>query len=88
MRELLREVVLSGTAQRAKELDREIYGKTGTTNDFSDAWFVGFDNYLLVSVWVGRDNHKPIGPKEAGSRTALPIWIDFMKDVYPPEVLK
>ncbi|HHW20847.1 penicillin-binding protein 1A [Thermodesulfovibrio thiophilus] len=88
MRELLREVVLSGTAQRAKELDREVYGKTGTTNDFSDAWFVGFDNYLLVSVWVGRDNHKPIGPKEAGSRTALPIWIDFMKDVYPPEVLK
>ena len=79
MRELLREVVLSGTAQRAKELQREVYGKTGTTNDYSDAWFVGFDDDLLVGVWVGRDNHKPIGPKEAGARAALPIWIDFMK---------
>lgn len=80
MRELLREVVLSGTAQRAKELKKEVYGKTGTTNDFSDAWFVGFDDNLLVGVWVGRDNHKPIGPKEAGARAALPIWIDFMTD--------
>lgn len=79
MRELLREVVLSGTAQKAKELEKEVYGKTGTTNDFSDAWFVGFDDNLLVGVWVGRDNHKPIGPKEAGARAALPIWIDFMK---------
>jgi len=79
MRELLREVVLSGTAQRAKELQRKVYGKTGTTNDYSDAWFVGFDDDLLVGVWVGRDNHKPIGPKEAGARAALPIWIDFMK---------
>jgi len=79
MRELLWEVVISGTAQKAKELQREVYGKTGTTNDFSDAWFVGFDDELLVGVWVGRDNHKPIGPKEAGARAALPIWIDFMK---------
>jgi len=79
MRELLQEVVLSGTAQKAKELGREVYGKTGTTNDFSDAWFVGFDDNLLVGVWVGRDNHKPIGAKEAGARAALPIWIDFMK---------
>jgi len=79
MRELLWEVVISGTAQKAKELQREVYGKTGTTNDFSDAWFVGFDDDLLVGVWVGRDNHKPIGPKEAGARAALPIWIDFMK---------
>lgn len=79
MRELLQEVVLSGTAQKAKEIGREVYGKTGTTNDFSDAWFVGFDNSLLVGVWVGRDNHKPIGAKEAGARAALPIWIDFMK---------
>ncbi|WP_353686643.1 PBP1A family penicillin-binding protein [Thermodesulfovibrio sp. 3462-1] len=80
IRELLREVVLSGTAQKAKEIGREVYGKTGTTNDFSDAWFVGFDDNLLVGVWVGRDNHKPIGPKEAGARAALPIWIDFMKE--------
>ncbi|MEJ5227509.1 PBP1A family penicillin-binding protein [Thermodesulfovibrio sp.] len=83
MRELLHEVVLSGTAQKAKELGREVYGKTGTTNDFSDAWFVGFDDNLLVGVWVGRDNHKPIGPKEAGARAALPIWIEFMKGAKP-----
>ncbi len=83
MRELLREVVLSGTAQKAKELGRDVYGKTGTTNDFSDAWFVGFDDNLLVGVWVGRDNHKPIGPKEAGARAALPIWIEFMKGAKP-----
>ncbi|MDW7999346.1 MAG: hypothetical protein RMI30_07910 [Thermodesulfovibrio sp.] len=76
----MREVVLSGTAQKAKEIGREVYGKTGTTNDFSDAWFVGFDDSLVVGVWVGRDNHKPIGPKEAGARAALPIWIDFMKE--------
>lgn len=80
MRQLLREVVLSGTAQRAKEIGREVYGKTGTTNNFSDAWFVGFDERLLVGVWVGRDNHKPIGSKEAGARAALPIWIYFMKE--------
>lgn len=83
MRELLKEVVLSGTAQRAKELGKDIYGKTGTTNDFSDAWFVGFDENLLVGVWVGRDNHKPIGPKEAGARAALPIWIEFMRGAKP-----
>ncbi len=80
MREMLREVVLSGTARRANEIGREVYGKTGTTNDFSDAWFVGFDDRLLVGVWVGRDNHKPIGPKEAGARAALPIWVHFMKE--------
>ncbi|HIJ60787.1 MAG TPA: PBP1A family penicillin-binding protein [Nitrospirae bacterium] len=76
---LLSSVVTSGTAQKAKELKKVVYGKTGTTNDFSDAWFVGFDDSLVVGVWVGRDNHKPIGNKEAGARSALPIWIDFMK---------
>lgn len=84
IRELLRAVILSGTAQKAKELKREVYGKTGTTNDFSDAWFVGFDDKLVVGVWVGRDNHKPIGAKEAGARAALPIWVDFMKRVMNP----
>lgn len=83
MRELLKEVIIAGTAQKAKELGRDVYGKTGTTNDFSDAWFVGFDDNLLVGVWVGRDNHKPIGPKEAGARAALPIWIEFMKKAKP-----
>ncbi len=83
IRELLKAVVVSGTAQKAKELKKEVFGKTGTTNDFSDAWFVGFDDSLVVGVWVGRDNHKPIGGKEAGARAALPIWIDFMKKIGP-----
>lgn len=81
IRELLRAVVEAGTATKAKELKKVVYGKTGTTNDFSDAWFIGFDDRLVVGVWVGRDDHKPIGRKEAGSRSALPIWIEFMKNV-------
>lgn len=80
MRDLLQAVVEQGTAQRAKELKRPVYGKTGTTNDFTDAWFVGFDDRLVVGVWVGRDNNKPLGAKEAGARAALPIWIEFMKN--------
>lgn len=79
IKELLHGVIESGTAVKARELNRMVYGKTGTTNDFSDAWFVGFDDNLVVGVWVGRDNHKPIGPKETGAQAALPIWIDFMK---------
>ncbi|MBN2655256.1 MAG: hypothetical protein JXR79_09140, partial [Nitrospirae bacterium] len=81
MRELLAEVVNSGTAAQARSLKRPVYGKTGTTNEFSDAWFIGFDDRIVAGVWVGRDNHKPIGNKEAGARTALPIWIDFMKSL-------
>jgi penicillin-binding protein 1A len=78
---LLRAVVEMGTATKARELKRAVYGKTGTTNDFSDAWFLGFDDKLVVGVWVGRDNHKPIGPKAAGAQTALPIWLEFMKNI-------
>jgi|SRR5271169_1456408 len=87
IRELLRAVVESGTAQKAKELRRTVYGKTGTTNNFSDAWFIGFDERLVVGVWVGRDNHTSIGPKEAGARAALPIWIEFMKNIPQSEEL-
>jgi len=76
-------VVKEGTAQKALELGRVVYGKTGTTNDFTDAWFIGFDDQLAVGVWVGRDDHTPIGPKETGARDALPIWIEFMKRVPP-----
>jgi penicillin-binding protein 1A len=81
MKVLLRAVIEMGTATKAREIKRTVYGKTGTTNDFSDAWFIGFDDRLVVGVWVGRDNHKPIGPKEAGAKAALPIWIDFMKNI-------
>jgi penicillin-binding protein 1A len=79
MKILLRAVVEEGTAMRAKELKRTLYGKTGTTNDYTDAWFIGFDDRLVVGVWIGRDNHMPIGSKETGSSAALPVWIDFMK---------
>lgn len=79
MKKLLRAVVEEGTAQKARELGKTLYGKTGTTNDYSDAWFIGFDDSLVVGVWVGRDDHKPIGTKETGARAALPIWIEFMK---------
>lgn len=81
MKILLKSVVEAGTAVRARELKRTLYGKTGTTNDYTDAWFVGFDERLVVGVWVGRDDHTPIGKKETGARAALPIWIDFMKKV-------
>jgi penicillin-binding protein 1A len=81
MKGLLRAVVERGTAASARDIKRMIYGKTGTTNDFSDAWFIGFDDNIAVGVWVGRDNHVPIGSKEAGARTALPIWIEFMKKI-------
>jgi penicillin-binding protein 1A len=80
---LLRAVVEEGTAVKAKELKRVLYGKTGTTNDYTDAWFIGFDDNLVVGVWVGRDDHRPLGPKETGARAALPIWIDFMKKALP-----
>lgn len=81
MKVLLGAVVKEGIAQKAKELGRPVYGKTGTTNDFTDAWFIGSDDRLAVGVWVRRDDHKPIGLKETGARTALPIWIGFMKKV-------
>lgn len=83
MKVLLGAVVQEGTAAKARELGRPVYGKTGTTNDFTDAWFIGFDDGLAVGVWVGRDNHKPIGNKETGAQAALPIWIEFMKRVGP-----
>jgi len=82
IRSVLRSVVTNGTGRAANSLPRAVYGKTGTTDDYSDAWFVGFDDNIVVGVWVGRDDHTPIGPREAGARAALPIWIDFMKRIY------
>lgn len=79
MKVLLKAVVEEGTATAAKVLNRPLFGKTGTTNDYTDAWFIGFDERIVLGVWVGRDDHKPIGPKETGARAALPIWIEVMK---------
>lgn len=83
MTAMLEEVVQFGTAARAKELKRPAAGKTGTTSDFTDAWFLGFTPSLTAGVWVGNDdNSVPLGNKETGAKAALPIWIEFMKDVY------
>lgn len=75
---MLREVVNSGTATKAKSLKRPLAGKTGTTNDFTDAWFMGFSPSLTCGVWVGFDDHRTLGPHEEGSHVALPVWMDFM----------
>jgi penicillin-binding protein 1A len=76
---LLRGVVEHGTATAANVLQWPVAGKTGTVDDNTDAWFVGFDPDITVGVWVGYDEKKPIGPTETGASAALPIWIDFMK---------
>jgi penicillin-binding protein 1A len=80
MASLLRGVVQRGTAARAASLDWPLAGKTGTTNDYTDAWFIGFDPDVTVGIWIGRDVKKPIGPGFTGTEAALPIWIDFMKE--------
>ena len=82
MSDLLQAVIKEGTGRKALKLTKHapVAGKTGTTNDYTDAWFVGFSPRLTTAVWVGRDDHKSLGKKEAGSRAALPIWIDFMED--------
>ncbi len=78
MLDLLEGVVQSGTATAAKSLGRPLGGKTGTTNDFTDAWFVGFSPSLTTAVWVGFDEKKSLGNREAGAVVALPIWIKYM----------
>jgi len=79
---LLRDVVERGTAWKARELGRPAAGKTGTTNDFRDAWFIGYTPGLVTGVWVGYDDQRNIGPKETGARAALPIWLEFMKKAH------
>jgi penicillin-binding protein 1A len=81
MTHLLRGVVERGTAVRAKSLKRPIAGKTGTTNDFTDAWFVGFEPTLAAGVWVGFDEKKDsLGREATGGHIALPIWMEFWKE--------
>jgi len=78
MTAMLREVVLHGTGIAAARLPFPAAGKTGTTNDFTDAWFVGFTPTLTCGVWVGYDEKKSLGAKETGAHAALPIWMNFM----------
>lgn len=76
---ILRGVVQRGTATKAASLNWPIGGKTGTTDDYTDAWFIGFDPDITIGVWVGMDQKKPIGHNQTGGEAALPIWIDMMK---------
>jgi penicillin-binding protein 1A len=78
MTAMLREVVLHGTGVAAAKLPFPVAGKTGTTNDFTDAWFVGFSPTMTCGVWVGYDEKKSLGAKETGAHAALPIWMNFM----------
>jgi penicillin-binding protein 1A len=80
MTDILRAVIQEGTGWRAKALKRPAAGKTGTTNDSRDAWFVGFTTQLAAGVWVGYDDNRPLGAGETGSRSANPIWIYFMSE--------
>lgn len=80
MTNLMRGVVLHGTATAAREVGNAIGGKTGTTNDYVDAWFVGFSPRVVTGVWTGFDSNKTLGYGEAGARASLPIWIGYMKN--------
>ena len=76
---LMRSVVEKGTAQRAKRLGRPVVGKTGTTNQAKDTWFVGYSPEIATGVWVGYDDPIGLGDSETGGGTALPAWVSFMK---------
>ncbi len=76
---MLEAVIQEGTGRKAQILDRPVAGKTGTTNDFRDALFIGFSPGIATGVWVGQDNYRTLGRGETGARAALPIWIEFMQ---------
>jgi len=80
MTHLLEGVVQHGTGQGAKVLGRPVAGKTGTSSDFADAWFIGYTPSLIAGVWVGFDDKTSLGPNETGARAALPIWTSFMSN--------
>lgn len=81
MTSLMQSVIQEGTGQKAKALGRPAAGKTGTTNDTRDAWFIGYiPQNIVAGAWVGYDIEKPLGPHETGAVAALPIWLEFMKE--------
>jgi penicillin-binding protein 1A len=79
MTSMLQDVVKHGTAIAAAGMNYPLAGKTGTTNDFTDAWFVGFSPSTTCGVWIGYDEKRTLGAKETGARAALPVWMEFMK---------
>jgi penicillin-binding protein 1A len=78
---LMQSVVEDGTAKAVTALERPVAGKTGTSNEARNAWFIGFLPDLVAGVWVGFDNNDPLGPNETGGRAAIPIWLDLMQDI-------
>ncbi|HXX58156.1 MAG TPA: penicillin-binding transpeptidase domain-containing protein, partial [Thermodesulfovibrionales bacterium] len=82
---MMEDVVNYGTGWRAKALGRPVAGKTGTTNDYRDAWFIGYTPEMVACVWVGFDDMRPLGNQETGARAASPIWVNFMKAVSTDE---
>ena len=80
MTDLLKAVVTEGTGWRIRAMKRPAAGKTGTTNDLKDAWFMGYTPGLVTGVWVGYDDAKEMGKSETGSRAASPIWLEFMSE--------
>ena len=79
VRSMMMDVIRRGTGKRAMELGRnDLAGKTGTTNEQRDAWFSGFNDQLVTTVWVGFDDHQELGRNDVGGRAALPIWIHYM----------
>jgi penicillin-binding protein 1A len=87
MVDMLQGVIKEGTGRRARALNMPVAGKTGTTNDFKDALFVGFSPAVATGVWVGMDDSSPLGNGETGARAALPVWIDFMEATRPESTL-
>jgi Membrane carboxypeptidase/penicillin-binding protein len=78
---VMQDVVESGTGRRVRSIGRPVAGKTGTTNDTRDAWFIGFTPSLITGVWVGFDQEVSLGKQEVGGRAAAPIWLYFMEKV-------
>jgi penicillin-binding protein 1A len=88
MTNLLEGVVQNGTGRRARSLGRPVAAKTGTTDQFLDAWFIGYTTEFITGVWVGFDEEKSIGENETGARAASPIWINFMSKILKERPVK
>ncbi len=88
MTSLLKSVVEEGTGRRVRKLGRPAAGKTGTTNNLYDAWFMGYTPTYVTGVWVGNDQKAPLGKSETGSRAASPIWLDYMKGILAKKPVK